>query len=296
MSQGQATARRRLGAELKRYRDEAGLTLEQAAEALECSTSKISRLENGKGLPKQRDIRDLARLYGKEAEASLEALFRLARQGARAGWWQKYTPLITAEPFVLDGADRYAALESDAASIKSFDISVFHGLLQSPAYARLIFEGLVQSFDRTEIDSLVEFRKRRQDEALARSEGPLHLREIVDQSVIARLVGGHPAVAHEQLTFVLDAIERYGVEFQILPFDAGLVRAIKSSFAVIEFEESVDQGVVFVESHAGASYLEGDFGVDIYKDVFEATSAKALSVERSRDALVEALEGARGSA
>src|SRR5215470_10308698 len=61
---GPAVPRRRLGSELRRLREESGLLIEDVAETLECSTSKISRLENGKGIPKIRDVRDMLGRYG----------------------------------------------------------------------------------------------------------------------------------------------------------------------------------------------------------------------------------------
>ncbi|GAA1870871.1 helix-turn-helix transcriptional regulator [Pseudonocardia ailaonensis] len=267
-------SRRRLGNELKQLRDDAGLTLDQAADALECSSSKVSRLETGKGLPKQRDIRDLVRLY--KAEASLDRLLRLARAGATAGWWQQYTPILTSEPFVLDGADRYAALEFDATRITCFDGAVFHGLLQCPDYARLILERAAAHLDAGEMAQLLEFRSRRQ-ESLSRSESPLELYQVIDESVLVRLVRGHRELARRQIEFVLREMERSNVEVGLLPFDAGFMRATQGSFAVIEFADSRDQDVVVVESHAGVSYLDGDFGVETYKAVFEDTRQVALT-------------------
>ena len=68
---------------------------------------------------------------------------------------------------------------------------------------------------------------------------------------------------------------RHNAEVHILPFDAGFLRATQGSFAVIEFADSPDQDVVVVESHAGVSYVEGDFGVDTDKSLFEDTRRAA---------------------
>lgn len=284
MGQGPATSRRRLGAELKRFRDEAGLTLEQAAEALECSTSKISRLENGKGLPKQRDVRDLIRLYGKQAEGSLERLLRWARDGARAGWWQEYTSLLSSVPFVFDAADRYAALESDASVVKSFDMAAFHGLLHSADYARFILDAVLPTNSQAEVESLVDFRMRRQ-EALLRDERPLRLHQIVDESIMIRLIADDPAIARTQIEYVLYRINNAAVTFQVLPLRAGFQRAIQGTFNVVEFDDSVDQDVIVMETHAGLSYLEGDFDVDTFKEVFDAVAAASTPPRQSEEML-----------
>ena len=68
VASGPAGPRRRLGAELRRLRNGAGLHLDQVAGQLHCSTSKISRLETGKGIPKPADVRELMRIYGVAAE------------------------------------------------------------------------------------------------------------------------------------------------------------------------------------------------------------------------------------
>jgi transcriptional regulator with XRE-family HTH domain len=267
MSQGPATSRRRLGAELKRFRDEAGLTLEQAAEALECSTSKISRLENGKGLPKQRDVRDLARLYGKQAEERLESLFHLVRQGARTGWWQPYTAMLTSEPFVFDGVDRYVALESDASWLNGYDVLAVHGLAQTPDYARAVLEQMLPQHPSEELDELVEFRLRRQ-EVVTRAADPLRLSLILDENVFARFVGTAEIMAG-QCRHLLQLCERDNVDLRVLPFSGGFSRVSGSGqFLILGFDESADQDVVFVEGAATTAYLAGDFGVETFKRMF----------------------------
>lgn len=286
--QGPAVPRRRLGAELRRLREEAGLNLEQAARALECSTSKISRLETGQGLPKQRDVRDLVRLYGKEADGVLERLLRLARDGARAGWWQEYTAVLTPATFTFGNVDRFVALESDASRMLCFDAPCFHGLLQTADYARALLDTVLPEYAPEEVEKLVELRLRRQ-ECLRRSENPLRLRSIVDESVFRRQVGGAD-VMRRQLRHLLELMEMANVSMQVLPFDAGFIRASAGAFNVLEFDESDDQDVVFVESPAGVALLEADFGVEAFKVMFADAQSRALgqleSEDRVRDALL----------
>src|SRR5579875_2373358 len=82
--------RRELGALLRGLRNEKGLTVEQVANGLMCSTSKVSRMETGHGAVTPRDIRDLCNFYGVTNEAEREQLMSLARAGKQAGWWQGY--------------------------------------------------------------------------------------------------------------------------------------------------------------------------------------------------------------
>ncbi len=91
MAHSPVVTRRRLGAELRRLRMNSSKTIEQAAEELECSPAKISRLETGRGVPKLRDVRDLLRLYGVGSdEVVYEELAELASEGQSQGWWNDF--------------------------------------------------------------------------------------------------------------------------------------------------------------------------------------------------------------
>ncbi|RKH81874.1 XRE family transcriptional regulator, partial [Corallococcus praedator] len=84
-------SRRRLGAELRRLRNRSGMTLDEVADLMTCSTSKISRLETGKGVPKVPDVGELMRIYGVPAGAERDMLLRLVRDGRQHGWWERLT-------------------------------------------------------------------------------------------------------------------------------------------------------------------------------------------------------------
>src|SRR5688500_2404028 len=108
-SQGPAGPRRRLGTELRRLRNKAGLHLDVVARELDCSASKISRLENGKGIPKMPDVRQMMRLYGVTASTERDMLIRLVRESRESGWWEPFTEGVATERFVLDAPGRYPA-------------------------------------------------------------------------------------------------------------------------------------------------------------------------------------------
>ena len=82
--------RRELGALLRKLRTEKGLTVEQAAERLLFSMSKLSRMETGQGVSTARDIRDLCVLYGVNEGAERDLLMKLAADGRQRAWWQSY--------------------------------------------------------------------------------------------------------------------------------------------------------------------------------------------------------------
>src|SRR4051794_36695153 len=180
-------SRRRLGAELRRLRGKAGLTLDEVADLMTCSTSKISRLETGKGIPKMPDIRELIRIYGVTSDTERDMLLRLVRDGRQPGWWEPLTEGVQTERFVLDFPGRYAALENDAAVVRSFDVTLVHGLLQTEGYARTVLTASLPHHSDDEIERLVALRLKRQ-EALRRTDrAPLQLVAVLDEAVVARV-------------------------------------------------------------------------------------------------------------
>ena len=273
-------SRRRLGAELRRLRTEAGLTLDEVAEQMTCSTSKISRLETGKGIPKLPDVRELMRIYGVSSETEQDMLVRLVRDGREHGWWEPLTEGVTPERFVLDMPSRYPALETEASLIRSFDIAVINGLLQTPAYVREVMRSLLSRHTPAELDRLVELRLRRQ-QALFAAEQPLRLEVVLDEAVLARVVGG-PEVMAEQLGVVLERSLLPNVAVRVLPFDAGHHRAHVGTFVILRFPAGTGADVVYVEGHAGESYLENEPDVQRYTTILEDVIDRALPPEDSR--------------
>jgi transcriptional regulator with XRE-family HTH domain len=278
---GPAGPRRRLGAELRRLRGRAGLHLEQVARQVPCSTSKVSRLETGKGVPKPADVRRLMEIYRVESDTERDMLMRLVRDGREHGWWEPYTEGVAPERFVLDLSGRYPALESDAVAVRSFDVSVLHGLLQTADYARAVMRALLPQHSRDEIEQLVELRLKRQ-QALRRAESPLRYSVVLDEAVLCRLTGG-PDVMARQLAALLELGELPGVAIRVLPFSTGLHRAHFGRFVILEFQDDIASDVAYAEGPAGDHYLEAQSDVDLYKDVFADAVRRSLDRDASLD-------------
>src|SRR5215471_21495315 len=131
-SAGPTVQRLVLGGHLRRLREEAFITLEQAAAAIRGSHSKISRMEHGRVGFKERDIADLLTLYGVGPGDEREALLKLAREANSPGWWQAYADILPhwVEPFF--------GLEAAASFIREYELQFVPGLLQIEEYARAV--------------------------------------------------------------------------------------------------------------------------------------------------------------
>jgi transcriptional regulator with XRE-family HTH domain len=257
------------------------MTLDEVAEQMTCSTSKISRLETGKGIPKVPDVRELMRIYGVTSDTERDMLLRLVRDGRQHGWWEPLTDGVQPERFVMDSPGRYAALENDAKAVRSFDVVLVHGLLQTEAYTRTVLATLLPHHSAEEVDRLVELRRKRQ-EALHRTDrSPLELVAVLDEAVLPRAVGGAGAWA-AQLEHLLEMSELPAVTIRVLPFSSGMLRAHFGQFVLLEIPEELGSDVVYIEGQAGETYLDMKAEVDTYKEVFDDVLRHSLSPEDSR--------------
>ncbi len=278
---GPVVPRRRLGAELRTLRDQAGLTIEEVAKELECSISKVSRLETGQGIPKGRDVRDLLDCYGVTDQPKRDRLMRWVRDGQRQGWWHVYSDVLAPDPqnpLIPDNLSRYVALEQDASEVRSFETILVHGLLQTEDYARAVLSTATTA-DREAINRLVELRMRRQDRLYV-DEDPLAVHVVLDEAVLHRPIGGE-LVMRAQLKRLLADAQRPNITIQVLPFSIGAHRAMDGSFEMLAFADSDDNDLVYVESHLSQLYLEKEHDVEVYAQIFDALVDLCLSAEQS---------------
>lgn len=260
--------RRELGALLRTLRTEQGLTVEQVAESLLCSASKVSRMETGQRGATARDIRDLCDLYGVTDATERTRMSKLAAEGKQQGWWQSHE---------LEYFATYVGLEEDAVTAKQYQSSTVPGLLQTSDYARVMAEVLVPAVPPERIDELVEVKLTRQ--RLLTQDPPLVLSAILDEAVLHRVVGG-PSVMRSQLDQLISASSLPNVTIQVIPYSAGAHTAMDSTFSMLEFASPVAE-VVYVEGLVGWIYIERPQDIQKYQDVFEHLSTVALSPQES---------------
>ena len=260
--------RRELGALLRTLRTARGLTVEQAAERLMISPSKLSRMETGHGAATPRDIRDLCDLYDVTDVAERERMTKLAREGKQQGWWQNYD---------LDFST-YVGLEADATVLRYYQSTIVPGLLQTADYARAMLEVSVPRLTSERMAELLEVKLTRQ--RILNREQPLRLWAVLDEAALHRVVGGR-AVMASQLARLIEIAANPNVTIQVIPYEAGAHPAMDSTFNILEFAGSVP-GVVYVEGLIGWIYLDRPAEIDRYQQVFDDLSSLALN---SRDSI-----------
>jgi transcriptional regulator with XRE-family HTH domain len=279
MATGPTVRRRRLGTELRRLRESAGYKLEEVAGMLGVAPSTLSRIETGKAPTKSAYLSQLLELYRVTDVGQRQVLVDMAREGHRKGWWAAYDDVLPS------GLDVYVGLEAEASGLRSYEISVVHGLLQTTDYARAVLRASAPRHTADQIERLVDLRMERQRRL--DDDPPLDLWVIHDEAVIRRTVGG-PVVMRHQLAHLLVVAGLPGVTLQVLPFDSGAHAGHDGPFSIIAFHDRSDSEVVYVESAAGPIYLEKDRDVRARTEVFDRLRAAALPPEASLDLISKA--------
>ena len=265
--------RKRLGIELRRLRERAELTCEDVGQRLECSGTRISRMETGRISVRPGDVRELLEAYGVTG-AEADSLVQLAREARRKGWWHTYGRVLPS------WFEAYIGLESEAVRLRDFQPLVMPGLLQTEDYARAVLRAAPHAGSSAEIDRQVALRMERQ--AILGQAIPPDLWVVLSESVLRVHVGG-PAVLRVQLMRLAEVAERPNVTLQVLPFTTAAHVQPISPFTMLEFTDDADPTVVYLEHLTGSLLLENEDEVRRYRVVFDHLRAEALGTGQTAD-------------
>ena len=266
---GEATVLRMLlGAQLRRLREAAGISAEDAGYEIRASRSKVSRMETGRVGLKLRDVEDLLTLYGVADERERARVTGLASRSRQPEWWTRYAD-------VLPGwFETYLGLESAAAVIRSLEAQFVPGLFQTEDYARAVTRLGHKTAPAKEIERRVGLRVKRQ-ELLTRPQPP-RIWAVMDEAVLRRPIGG-TAVMRAQLRRLVEAARLPGVRLQVVPFARGGHAGASGSFSILRFEERDLPDVVYTEQLTSAVYLDQRRDVEHYLEVADQLSGAALT-------------------
>lgn len=274
---GKPTVRsRRVGSELRRLREAAGVTTAEAADVLLCSIAKISRIENGIVSVRIIDLRLLLDRYGHQDREHRAYLEHLARNSNKRGWWQDYGDTIP--PYYAD----FIGLESDASHIKTWQPAILPGLFQTADYARAVMRANPAMLAPDKLDHFISVRLERQ-KRLDESSG-LRLDAVIWEPAVLTTVGDNDTHC-AQLRHLLELSERPAISVQILPLDAGAYAGMSGSFVLFSFGSELTTSTVFVENLTSSQYLEREEELFGYTLVFDILRSAALGTTESAQRL-----------
>ncbi len=265
-----------LGAQLRRLREDAHVSREDAGRAIRASASKISRLELGRVRVVERDLVDLLELYGVGDAGQRAHLIDLARVGNSVTWWQPYVDLLPT------WFDTYLRLEQASSVLRTYEVQFVPGLFQTREYAREVIR-LVYA-DEAEVERRVELRMRRQ-EILTASDGPV-VWAVVDESALRRPLL-RDDLGRAQFDRLLELSELPNVRIQIAPFAAGAHAAAGGSFTILRFAEPDIRDVVYLEQLNSALYLDGRTDVEFYLELMDRLCTQVAPTSRTGEILTD---------
>ncbi|MGN9810226.1 helix-turn-helix domain-containing protein [Micromonospora sp. BQ11] len=278
---GSTVPRRQLGRLLRQFRNEAGVTLDAAAEALEYSRQKIWRLECGMGAVRVLDVKAMCELYGVSPEMT-EAMRGLAAETKSKGWWHAYGDAVPS------WFELYVGLESVAAHLRGYDESMIPGILQTREYAHALYR-LGGTLSQEEQERAVQVRLQRQGLLIRRLPAAPRLDSVLSEAVLRRTVGG-PPVMTAQLDHLLKLSDLPNVSVRALPLAVGpQPGAVAGTFMILDFpptkggRAAPEPSVVYSESLTGALYLDKPDELAAYEHVWAGLDRLALGEAESKD-------------
>ncbi|MFE9096085.1 helix-turn-helix domain-containing protein [Streptomyces sp. NPDC007264] len=261
---------RQLGDELRRFREAAGVSMAQAAQALDCTKGKISRIENGHVPVRSPDLIALMHAYRVVDPASRERLASLARTAnrrRREGWWHQYASVLS---------DTYVdqiEMEAICESIRTYQVQLVPGLLQTEGYGRAVTVASRAWRTPEEIDRFVQVRITRQKRLT--DESPIAYWAVLAEAVLRQQVGG-PRVMSAQLEHLVAMAEQPNITIQVLPFSRGAHSGMFGPYLLLGFPQMAALDLVLTEAPTGNIWMEGEAEVACYRALFDDARMAAL--------------------
>ncbi|MFI0515259.1 helix-turn-helix domain-containing protein [Streptomyces sp. WSLK1-5] len=264
---------RRLGAELRKLRERAGLTATGAAEQLGVNQARVSMIETGRTPISAERVHSMAHAYDCFDEPLIEALAAMTGRRTR-GWWEEYRDHV---PVALVDL---AELEHHAAALRVALMLHIPALLQTTDHARALFQAVVPPMRQYEMEHRLTHRLKRQG-VLHRQDPPPYT-AIIHEAALRMGFGG-PVVARGQLKHLADMSELPHVELRVIPFGAAHFPTTGQSFDYVE--GAVPQlDTVQLDSHHGAcEFLDAEAQLSKYRAVLDGMESCALPPTTSRD-------------
>ncbi|WP_328769946.1 helix-turn-helix domain-containing protein [Streptomyces sp. NBC_00286] len=269
----------RLGAELRKMREQVGLSLTEAAELHRVDKATISNTESARyGVSSDR-VRVWAANYSCPDRKYVDALAEMARERG-ANWWDTYRGLVPA--VLLDLAE----LEHHAVALRTAQLTHMPGLLQHEDYARAVIGEAVPDPAPEDLDRKVEFRVRRS--AVLDLEEPPSCTFLIHEAALRMLFGG-ARVAKRQLAYLLEQSDRENVTVRILPFAAGGFPSAGSS-TMYAYGPVAQLDTVQSDTRLGSRFLHAETHRANYRMVLDRMEERSLDPDRSREFIREVVQ------
>lgn len=267
------TARQqRLGAELRKLREAAGLSTEQAAALLATKRTVITSTEAGRHGVSPERVRRLACNYDCTDQALVDALARMSAERTK-GWWEEFEDVLPST--FLD----IAQLEWFAKGLCMSTMTHIPGPFQTEAFARALFQAAIPALPSDEFEARVAHRIQRH-RAIDRAGAPTYA-AIIHEAALRIEVGGRK-VLRDQLRHISEMMDRDNISVQVIPFSAGAFPGSGQSILYAEGEVS-SLDTVQLDRTSVAEFLHVEAQLSKFRLQLNQMQRIALPPERTRD-------------
>ncbi|NJQ16159.1 helix-turn-helix domain-containing protein [Streptomyces bohaiensis] len=250
--------------ELRAHRERAGLTQIELGDRLRVHATLVTHWEAGRRKPCPQDAERLDEIFD------------------TGGTFRRF---LKRRPFA-EYFERVALAEQGAKRIEEFAPALVPGLLQTEAYARVVFRTSRFSWREEEFEEQITNRMARQ--RLLGKELP-EAWFILSEAVL-RIVVGNPALMAAQLAHIAALVRRHRVTVQVVPFSHGSHAAMASMVTVLKFQDQPD--LAYEEGACTGRVADADTPDLVRKcrDAYDLAKAAALPPAASLSLLESIME------
>ncbi|MFF1909171.1 helix-turn-helix domain-containing protein [Kitasatospora sp. NPDC058218] len=265
---------RRLGAEIRRMREQAGFGGSQLGRIVGMTPAQVTQMESARiGISVER-LRTIAAACMCVNQPLIDALADIITERGKSGWWEEYRETLAADFLEV------AELESYARTLSTYTITFVPGLLQTSSYASAVFSQAYPPLPRHQVDLRTAFRIQRQRVV---HSGATPYSAFIHEAALRMQFSG-TQVRADQLAALIEDSEAPGISIRVLPFDiAGLPSPIENFTHAAGPIPDLD--TVQTDTGFGSQLLDAPAHVARFRAILAQMDSTALSVEDSRDFL-----------
>ncbi|MFH8366404.1 helix-turn-helix domain-containing protein [Streptomyces sp. NPDC018031] len=264
---------RRLGAELRKLRERAGLSSTAAAAQLGFQQARMSMIEAGRYAVGADKVRAMASSYACADDALVDALADMTG-GRTKGWWDGYREHLPA------GFADLAELEHHACGLRVCLVIHIPGLLQTLDHARAVISEAAPPLRPYEVEHRLSHRLKRQ--VVLHGDRPVPYTAIIHEAALRMEFGG-PGTMQGQLKHLLTMSEMDNVTIRVIPFaGGGTFPGTGQSFDYV-LGPVPQLDTVQLDAAPGCQFAYADTELAKYRAVADRMEGTALDPVRSRD-------------
>lgn len=268
------TARqKRLGAELRKLRERAGMNGSNAAAYLGGERAQISHIESGRYGVSDERVRRLAAHYSATDKHLIDALVSMAEERVK-GWWEQYRGVIS--PGNLDVSE----LEHHAKYIRAIQMLHVPGVFQTEAYARELIRSGLSEPPAAELRARVEHRMRRRE--IFDRLTPTPFEAFIHEAAL-RMRYCAAETMREQLEFLTEVSQWPTVTIRIIPFGAQITGSVHSVLYAGAAIPALD--TVQLDSAFDGGFLDAEAQLARYRELLDSIESISLDADESRKSI-----------